>query len=439
MDIKTLIKKSGLVPPVLFCGKVVYFVVSLIETPIFLFINRREIFRNKYIYVFWEWSLGHAVVGIDFASRLYFPMRLSLLYLKHRKSNHYICECFQHNIDYITFDSYILPVSFRFDNARYSVVRFYLLMLSSITSKIAVLERSNIYGVLSLATAPLKIGREELNKLGTVAAEGDLTGYIRLLRDGVGHTPVLPDFLKEKCENEIKKRYPEFYSRPFITILLREKGSGGEFSDAVRISGPQVTYKKTVERAIQLGFNVVGTGETQHSLFSSLDGYFDLKDVRLDEKLLNLYLLASCRLFMGQQSGPLMVPTIFGINCLITNSVPYSAGVFSDNDIILYKKFRYEGSSEFLSMAEIYRDHPDLAFGYGFKQKAVEIVHNDQDEICEALEEAIDIVTGKLHLTEEHSFLLEKLHSLVNESMRAKYEKIRPPLFVLRGMANHLR
>lgn len=427
---KSILKALGLKPVVIFLGRALYFLVSLVEVPLFL-LRHRAIFANPFVYVYWHWSFGHTVSGIDYASRLYYPHRISLLFLPHARSNPYVPACFGHNIDSYPMQSWLLPRSSLFDGVRYRVTRAYVLVLSALTLKFYALDRDlGLYKTLSLSEDAICVGREES---GELVKTTDITGYVRLLQDGVGRRAALPPEAQRLCREAIARSHPEFLARPFITVLLRRKGVQGPSDDAFRVSGPQQNYVKAVQYAIDSGFHVVGTGEIEHVHFRHLKGYYAFDLPHLDPKLLNVFLLSACVLFIGQQSGPHVLPNACGVPCLLCDAMPYRLGTFCADDIILYKRLRERKTGRYLSLVEIFRVYPELAYGYTFAQRGVDIVPNTEDEIFEAVREAVARLKGEQRLSEQDRELIDCFRKLPAAGMTLRYQRNRPPLSVLQA------
>lgn len=408
--------------------------VTLFEAPIFLVVNRK-IFKNGIMYVLSGWSFGHSIAGLDYAARLYYPHRISLIFILHQDSNEYIPQCFKHNIDVFIYRGVMGLHKKVMDTSRYHILRFILLLLSGLTNKFQVIENSNIYKTLSLAGNKLMMGNEEKGMLERAV---DWTGYVRLLRDGIGVKPCLSKILEDRCYNSIIKVYPRFFDKPFVTLLLREKGRKGDLSTAFRCVGSQQNYCQAVEFLTANGFNVIGTGETDHSHFKKIKGYYSFDDIYIPRKLMNLFLLMNCRLFVGQQSGPHVLPNSCGIPCLICDAMPYRIGTFCKDDIILFKHLKERKTGKMLSIVDVFKNHQDLAYGYNFAKKDIEILSNTSEEILEAVKECHAIINGKFHLSDEDRKLCDQFQKLPAEGMTIRYQGNRIPFYVLHKLKNGL-
>jgi putative glycosyltransferase (TIGR04372 family) len=413
--------------------RAIVFLFALVEVPLFLIRNRR-LFRNDILYPFWHWSFGHTVSGIDYASRLYWPHRISLLYAPHPNVNPLLPRLFEHNVDTFTYRSAIGFKSVHIDAPRVAVLRFFTFLAAALVRRLQVAERESVYRTLSLAAGErIEAGDPDANELVEAL---DYTGYVRLLHDGVGRDAALPPDLRTRARDAIAAAYPGFFQRPFVTLSFRRKGRGLEAHTAIRDAGPAESYAPAVRWLTENGFNVVLWGDDSAPL-EGLDGVFTLERAELPRDELNLFVFAEAALFVGQQSGAPVLANACGVRCLLTDALPHRYGTFRREDLVLFKRLR-DRDGRVLSLVEIYRDHPDLAQGYNFDAKGVEIVENSPEEILEAVREAAALARGELELSVEDERLAEAFRALPGPSLPIAYHANRPPLFELRALRDEL-
>jgi putative glycosyltransferase (TIGR04372 family) len=409
-------------------------VFSLVEVPLFLLRNR-EIFRNRILFPFYHWSFGHTVSGIDYASRLYWPHRISLLYLPHPNSNPLLPQLWQHNVDVFTLRSRLPFRSADIDLKRFAVLRFFALLIAGLRMHHYVIERLQIYRTLSLAEDVLMAGRPDTNRLQSVI---DYTGYYRLLADGVGRDARLPLELEYRWSREIERAYPGFFGRPFVALALRRKGRGLGLHTELRDGGPAENYVQAVRWLVEQGYHVVVTGETEPEPFEGIDGVYTLADAAVSPMELNLFVFTRCALFIGQQSGAPILADAAGVPCLLTDNFPHRAGGFRREDVVLFKGVRDPATGRRLSLVELFRDLPDVAAG-NIRAADVIVEPNTPDEILEAVTEAVGLVEGRLELTEEDEELAELFRSLFQSWMHIAWQGNRTTLAELRRLAPELR
>jgi len=400
---------------------------SLVEIPVFLVRNRR-LFKNDFLYVFWHWSFGHTVSGIDAASRLFFPSRISLIYIPHPGSNPWVPRCFAHNVDVFPFRGFRCGSTGHENAVKAWLLNAVLLILSAWRQRLSVIRREQVYRALS-AGSPLREGHEES---GAVVPSIDLTGYCRMIREEIGRRPRPPSALTVHCQQAIELLHPGFFAKPFVTLGLREKGRGGAMSSRFRCAGPADNYVAAVRFLTGAGYHVVGACETPHETFRGIEGYFDLSDAAADPKSLNLFLLMKCALFIGQHSGPYILPNSVGVPVLLTDAVPHRMGTFRREDVVLYKRVRERATGRILSPVDIYRRIPSLALGCGFERNGVEVIPNTAAEILDAVRETVAIARGELVLAPEDALLAGIYRRLPTPDLFVAYESNRTSLSVLR-------
>jgi putative glycosyltransferase (TIGR04372 family) len=413
--------------------------VTLVEAPVFLFRNRR-MFGNGLICLFWAPSFGHTVSGIDFTSRLFYPNRIALIYLPSRRTNSYLAHCFEHNVDPFVYSSIIPPRSTICDRPRATVLRVLLHLVLSIKGRTdpwasasaltspQLIDPWASYKALGLANNQLLVGREGPDVLDPTP---DWTGYIRLLREQIGERPRLPQHMADTVRAAIVALEPAFFERPFAVLLLRGKGRGEVFDTAFRDAGPHENYLPAVELLTARGYHVAPQGETAPETFSHVPGFFDLRACACPPELLNLFLLSEASLFIGQQSGPMVLASSCRIPVVLCDALPHRLGTFLDDDLVLFKTLR-DAEGRALSLDEIYLDRSELAFGCGFAAGGVVIGPNTPDQIVDAVRERLDLIEGRIDPTAEEEELCGRFRSLLSPRMMIAYQGTRPPLAMLR-------
>jgi hypothetical protein len=299
-----------------FVWKAIVLTSSLVEVPLFL-VHNRELFRNRLLFPFWHWSFGHTVTAIDYAARLYWPHRISLLYLPHPNANPLVPHLFAHNVDVFTLRSRLPFRSADIDLKRFAVLRFFTLLLAGLRLRHYAIERLQLYRTLSLAEDRLLAGRPDTQRLESVI---DYTGYTRLLEHGIGRDARLPADVLADCEARIARTHPDFSSRPFVTIVLRRKGAGLELHTANRDAGPPENYLRAVRWLTENGFSVVLGGDTDPTAFRDLNNVYKEADLSLEPQLANVFALTRCALFVGQQSGASVLANASGVLCLLVDA-----------------------------------------------------------------------------------------------------------------------
>lgn len=131
----------------------------------------------------------------------------------------------------------------------------------------------------------------------------------------------------------------------------------------------------------------------------------------------------NCNYFIGQQSGPLLVPNSCNKPSLIVDSMPHCLGTFSKDDYILFKNLKLNKSKKKLSIKEIYSNYPDLALGYNFKNRNVSIIENSNEEILNAVKYFISSFNQDSKNIKENNFKILNSKDLANAKMRIFFQE----------------
>ena len=386
-------------------------------------LSNLKIFDNKIIYIFLHNSFGHQVIGYDWASRLYWPNKVSLIEIPQPGNNSYLSECYK-NFNIFKYDGFLYKKKYINGKIVYRILRAVLGFICSISDKNTVIDLRSLYGTLSLVEDGVT------TRAGDDSAEAIIeyyhtTGRDRLVRDEVGEPPRISNNRKEFVEKIICKTYPKFFDKPFICILLRSKEEQSIYWNSnARNAKSQKNYRKAVDYITGSGYYVVGAGETESNLFSDLAGFFDFKNLGIDQALLNLYLLSECAYFIGQNSGPVKYINSIGKPLLITDALPHWSGTVNKKDIILHKVFVDKDTNIELSLKDITGKHINLFYGVGTQEFFTR--ENNEKELLDAVVEFLNGVDDPLYQSKLSSY-----HESIPRDTLAYISKNRIPSFRL--------
>lgn len=417
--------------------------VTFIEAWRFLKRNP-EIFANREILVAWHCSFGHPILGIDWTARLYYPNRISMIYIDHPRANPYVPLCYQHTMDVFNFKGSIAPLPGAKDEVRYTAVRAATMLMTAL--------KGQPHNIISLFQAYRTVGLSDGHlKIGTVKGVrpyNDVTGIDRLIRAGVGRPPSLPQALEHKCRDAITARYPDFFARPLAVLSLRDKEKAKALSgdrdvqlrdrEELRDSGPQPTYRAAVQRLSAAGYNVLGMGETDSAVFSDIPNFYSFDEIDAPGPLLNVFALIQCAILICGHSGPSIMVESVGGRVIIANGYPLTSGAHRIETIFLQKRVFDKELQRLLTFREIYEGPQPLAFSVHMQPDRYEIVDNTSEEIDFATAQTIAELNGTLQLSSIDRALQAAFQTLPSREMSLSFQKNCPPIQLLRRESNSL-
>ena len=180
----------------------------------------------------------------------------------------------------------------------------------------------------------------------------------------------------------------------FVTLHVRETGSHEEHNNQSINS-----YIKSIEYIINLGGKVVRVGDSSMPRLPVMPGLIDLSQNSATSSHLHLYTLAAAKFFIGTNSGPKAVPSLFNVASLITNTTMLGLETFrcSGKTLYLPKKSFLDG--KLLSFVDVLNS----PIGYGsfrlrdIREQKIFFEPNSDIEILNGVKEMVNIVLNDSH------------------------------------------
>jgi putative glycosyltransferase (TIGR04372 family) len=180
----------------------------------------------------------------------------------------------------------------------------------------------------------------------------------------------------------------------FVTLHVRETGNHNEHNNQ-SIN----TYIKSIEHITNLGGKVIRVGDSSMPGLPHIKGLIDLSQNSSNSSHLHLYALAASKFFIGTQSGPKAVPSLFNVPSLITNTTMLGLETFrcSKKTIYLPKKSFLNG--RLLSFSEVINS----PVGYGsyreddLKEQRIFFESNTENQILNGVKEMVGIALSNSH------------------------------------------
>lgn len=178
----------------------------------------------------------------------------------------------------------------------------------------------------------------------------------------------------------------------FVTIHVRDTGLVGE----VREQSIK-TYFKAIDYILGIGGKVIRIGDPSMARMDEKPGVIDLTRNFEVNSYLHLFALAKAKFFIGTNSGPKMLPPLYGVPSLITNltAIGLESLKLVEGSIYVPKLIQKKGI--LLNFSEIMNSH----IGYDnfnakdLYKRDILLINNSENEIFEAVREMANIVINK--------------------------------------------
>jgi putative glycosyltransferase (TIGR04372 family) len=168
------------------------------------------------------------------------------------------------------------------------------------------------------------------------------------------------------------------------------------------------TYLPAVERIVARGGWVIRVGDPSMHPLPKAERVVDYAHSKLKSGWLDVFLAASCRFWLGSNSGYFAVACIFGVPVLLTNVAPASFRPWSSRDLYLPKLHCWRDSGDLLSFGRTLSR--ELYFAQDLDRLGVTVIDNTPEE----LEEAVTEMLARLDGTRSYSAAEEELQERFN-------------------------
>ncbi len=183
----------------------------------------------------------------------------------------------------------------------------------------------------------------------------------------------------------------------FVSLHVREivwRGATGGLQ-AIRNADP-ASYLPAIAEITRRGGYVVRMGDADAPSLPPLSGVIDYcrSDMRSD--WMDIFLLARSRFVLGSASGPIFVPPLYGVPCVLTNWWPPGMRPWHPADIYIPKLVKRMLDDTYLTLSETLRE--PVSYCHSSRHLAaphgLTVMDNDADLIRDAVVEMLERVDG---------------------------------------------
>lgn len=184
-------------------------------------------------------------------------------------------------------------------------------------------------------------------------------------------------------------------------------------------------YRVAIESIVTRGGWVIRMGNPYMTPLPPMPQVIDYVHTDYFTDWMDVFLWASCRFFIGTQSGPQLVPPSFGVPCVLTNFPSIGIRLWFSQNIQIFKLRWSEKESRYLNFSEIITS--DLGWAESTEYLAsmgVKLVDNTPEEINDAVMEMMDGLEGKQSYSREDEELQKRFDKVCNLDAYKKNSRI---------------
>ena len=217
----------------------------------------------------------------------------------------------------------------------------------------------------------------------------------------------LPDGAWFVC---VQNRTPEFYQQ--FSHWFTESGGERRYDTSLRdcsIRG----FIPAMEALAEAGGWCIRVGDPGTEPLPPVPHAIDYAHSDAKSEWMDVFLCASCRFYLGCNSGLSVVPTVFGVPAVRTNAAPLSAvNAFRPGDIAIPKLVRR--GDRILSFPEVLSsDIGSYFLDHAFARDGLTLVENDPDDIRGCALEMLATLDGTIEYTREDERLQHAFRCLI--------------------------
>jgi putative glycosyltransferase (TIGR04372 family) len=152
----------------------------------------------------------------------------------------------------------------------------------------------------------------------------------------------------------------------------------------------------TIEYIVSRGGWCVRMGDPSMVPLPRMRGLVDYAHHPLRSPLLDVFLCATCRFFLGNTSGLFLVSTVFGVPSVLANMIPITSMGFGPRDLSIPKLLWSVHKRGYLTFAEVLRsDLANARISAAFRDAGVEPVENTAEDVHDLAAEMLDHIEGR--------------------------------------------
>lgn len=177
-------------------------------------------------------------------------------------------------------------------------------------------------------------------------------------------------------------------------------------------------YIPAMETIVKRGGWVIRMGDPTMKPIPQMDHVIDYAHLDIRSDWMDIFLCASCKFFIGSDSGLFTLANVFGVPAGVVNMAPMEMVLTYGTSNVSIPKFVWSlREKRYLSFKEVFSSSiSNFRFDYLYSEAGVCTVENSPDDIKEVAMEMLDRIEGKALYTTEDDRLQERFKSFMNRS-----------------------
>jgi putative glycosyltransferase (TIGR04372 family) len=198
----------------------------------------------------------------------------------------------------------------------------------------------------------------------------------------------------------------------FVTLHVREGGFYGDVDSGRSRNADISNYLSAIRAITDAGGYVVRLGDASMKPLPAMPRVIDYARSPMKSELLDIYLVARCRFFIGMNSGPMDVALLFHRPMLLTNLSEWSLSFpRKQGDRAILKHVFSKRRNRCLSLGELVAEPYGTQAQRGLGED-YDMLENSPEEIRALVEEYLEDPEGELRAPEQDAFNRARLERI---------------------------
>ena len=169
----------------------------------------------------------------------------------------------------------------------------------------------------------------------------------------------------------------------YVCLHVRESGFHGKWNKVYPSmrDGNIDDYTLAINEIVNAGGWVIRMGDLTMKPLPPMFHVIDYIQSSLRDSVADRLISASCKFFLGTNSGLNMVPIIYGIPCALTNWVPIGWPLWPKQDLMIAKLFLNKNTNQILTIEEVFEQGLAFIQNRADLPSHIELINNTPEEI----------------------------------------------------------
>lgn len=194
---------------------------------------------------------------------------------------------------------------------------------------------------------------------------------------------------------------------------------------------------KSINKLVDQGIYCILMGDSSSPKVFSSEMVINYAHSSFKSNLMDVFLCAKAKFFLGNSSGLFILSTVFGVPCALCNMLPFVCTGYTFRDLSIPKLIKNSRGGNYLSYQEIIdKKIANFRNAKQYERNDVEAISNTEDDIFALVCEMLDRLDGRLtsdEIMRDNKPFIEKLQpihysygssSYVSPSFIRKYAKV---------------